>query len=120
MSGAKSVIGVHVTVGSELLCHLRTLLLQLGLLCLKLLFGEMDALLVIILLHLAVLCLVEAGVLEQADVAGLECRNDIVRRHAVRRKRNRLAEARGKVLCNGLERELRLVSLAFRAAEVAH
>ena len=87
----------------------------------------MDALLLVVLLDLAVLGLVEAGVLEESDFAGLERLDDIVGRHAVGDELDLEPELLGKCLCDGLQRERRVVGVrrrakldALRTAEVRH
>ena len=127
MSRAERVVAVEVAVGGELLRHLGALRLELGLLRGELLVSEVDALLVVILLDLAVLGLVEAGILKERDFAGLERLDDIVGRHAVGNELDLEPELLGKRLCDGLQRERRIVGVrsapkldALRTAEVRH
>ena len=124
---AERVVAVEVAVARELLGHLCALRLELGLLRRELLVREVDALLVVVLLHLAVLGLVEAGVLEESDLAGLEGLDDVVSGHAVGNELDREAELLGESVGDGLERERRVVGIrrapkldALRTAEVAH
>ena len=127
VSRAERVVAIEVAVGSELLRHLGALRLELGLLRRELLVSEVDALLVVVLLDLAVLGLVEAGVLEESDFAGLERLDDIVGGHAVWDELDLEPELLGKRLCDGLQRERRVVGVrgraeldALRTAEVRH
>ena len=120
MRRAEGVVAVDVAVGGKLLRHRGALLLEFGLLRLELLLREVDALLVVVLLDLAVLGLVEAGVLEEGDVARLHRLDDVVRRQAVRRERDGAPQLLRKRVRHRLERELRLVALALRTAEVRH
>ena len=127
VSRAERVVAVEVAVRGELLRHLGALRLELGLLRRELLVGEVDALLLVVLLDLAVLGLVEAGVLEERDFAGLERLDDIVGGHAVWDELDLEPELLGKRLGDGLQRERRVVGVrcrakldALRTAEVRH
>ena len=127
MRRAERVIAVKVAVGSELLGHLGALRLELRLLRGELLVREMDALLLVVLLHLAVLGLVEAGVLEERDFARLERLDDVIGGHAVRHELDGDAELLGERLGDRLEGERRVRGIrrlteldALRTAEVAH
>ena len=124
---AERVVAVEVAVAGELLGHLGALRLELGLLRGELLVREVDALLLVVLLHLAVLGLVEAGVLEERDLARLEGLDDLVGGHAVGDELDGEAELLRERLGDRLQRERgialvrRLAELdALRAAEVAH
>ena len=123
----ESVVAVDIAVGSELLGHFLTGGLELSLLRRELFIGQMNALLLVILLDLAVLGLVEAGILEQRDFAGLERGNDIVGRHAVGNELDFQSELLRKLFGDGPEREGRIVGIrrrtelaALRTSEVAH
>ncbi len=117
---AEGVVAVDVAVGSELLGHFLARGLERRLLGLILLFRQVDALLRVVLLDLAVLGLVEARVLEKHDFTRLERLDDVVRRQTVRRELDFLPELSGELFRDGLEAEFRLVTLAFRTPEVAH
>ena len=120
MSRTERIVAVDVAVARELLRHFLTRRLELSLLRLILLFGQMDALLLVILLHLAIFGLVETGVLKKRNLAGLEGLDDVVRRQTVGNELDFLTKLLRKFLGNGLQRERRLVALALRTTEVAH
>ncbi len=115
MGGAERVVAVDVAVGSELLRELFLLFLELGLLRLELLVA-----LAFLLFELALLFLVEAGVLKHHDVAGLHGLDDVVGVGAVGREGDGLAEHLGEVFGDRLEAEIGLVALFGGTAEVAH
>ena len=112
---AESVVAVDVAVGGEHLGHLLALGLELGLGGLNLLVGH-----VVGLLDLGGLFLVEAGVLKHQHFAGLEGGGLVGGLEAVGREGHGLVQALGEILGDGLERELGLVALALRTAQVAH
>ena len=102
-------------------------LLELGRLGLELLHREVNALLLVVLLHLAVLGLVETGVLEEDDLARLERLDGLVGVHAVLDEADRNAELLRERRRNGLQGERLVLRLrlfaelaAFRTAEMAH
>ena len=127
VSRAECIVAVDVTVGRELLRHFGALSLELRLLGRKLFVGEVDAFLLVILLHLAVLSLVEARIFEQHHFARLESLDDIIGRHAVRDELDFLAELPGKLFRHRLKRERGIRGIgglaelhALRTPEVRH
>ena len=127
VSRTERVVTVDVAVAGELLSHFGALSLKLGLLSGELFVGEVDALLLVILLNLTVFSLVEAGVLEKSDFARLESGYDFVGGHAVGNELNLAPELLGELFGDGLKREsgVRVAGSgaeldALRTAEVAH
>ena len=127
VSRTERVVAVDVAVAGELLGHFGALGLKLGLLGGELFVGEVDTLLLVVLLDLAVFGLVEAGILEKSDFARLKSGDDFVGGHAVGNKLDLATELLGELFGDGLEREsgVRVAGGgaeldALRTAEVAH
>ena len=127
VSRTESVVAVDIAVAGELLGHFGALGLKLGLLGCELFVGEMNTLLLVVLLDLAVFGLVEAGILEKSDFARLESGDDFVGGHAVGNELDLAPELLGELFGDGLEREsgVRVAGGgaeldALRTAEVAH
>ena len=127
VSRTERIVAVDVAVAGELLGHFGALGLEFGLLGGELFIGEVDALLLVILLYLAVFSLVEAGVLEKRDFARLKSGYDFVGGHAVGNELDLAAELLGELFSDGLEREGGVGFAgsgaeldALRTAEVAH
>ena len=115
MGRAERVVDIDIAVAGELLGHGGLLLLHFGLLG-----GVFFVAHAISLLRLAFFGLVEAGVFQHQDFAGLQGRRFRVSSHAVSREFDFFAKLLRQIVGDGLQAEFLFIALAAGAAKMAH